>query len=252
MTTSTMTDHDGGRGRLMLHKWNNAEPSSVAVLVHGIAEHSGRYEHVAKALVDAGAVVYSPDQWGHGLSDGVPGIVDDVDAMAEDVSGVVSAAKSEYPGLPVAVIGHSLGGIIATRYAQKHPDGLDALVLSAPVIGGNAAIFGLLEMEQMPDVPIDPAFLSRDPSVGEAYLADPLVYTGPLRRESLVAIKESVANVAAGGGLGTLPTLWIHGEEDGLAPLAETQVAFDRIGGDRLESKVYPGAPRNLQRDEPG
>ncbi len=83
-------------------------------------------------------------------------------------------------------------------------------------------------------------------AVGEAYAADPLVYHGPLQRGSLVGIAEAVDDIAAGGGLGDLPTLWIHGDEDALAPLDETRPAFDVVGGTALESVVYPGARHEI------
>ena len=128
--------------------------------------------------------------------------------------------------MPSALLGHSLGGIIVTRLVQRGNHGLSALVLTGPVIGGNPAFEGLLAMDPIPDVPIDPAVLSRDPKVGEAYASDPLVYHGPLTRPTLQAIFAAVAAIADGPGLGSLPTLWLHGDEDGLAPLAPTRAAI--------------------------
>jgi alpha-beta hydrolase superfamily lysophospholipase len=119
---------------------------------------------------------------------------------------------------------------------------LSALVLSGPVIGGNPQLLGLVDLPEFPDVPIDPSVLSRDPETGRLYAEDPLVYHGPLRRETLQAIIDSIDAIAAGGDLGDLPTLWIHGEEDVLAPLAHARPAVERIRGSALEEKVYPGA----------
>jgi len=243
---STVSTIEGVRGRIALHTWGNDAASFVAVIAHGLAEHAGRYDHVARALVGAGAVVYAPDHWGHGRSDGEPGVVDDVEAIVRDLMQVIERAKSHHAGLPMALIGHSLGGLIATRYAQQCGDQLRALVLSGPAIGGNAALLGMLELETIPDVAIDPALLSRDEAVGEAYAADPLVYSGPLRRETLLGIKAAVAAVAEGGTLGSIPTLWIHGSDDGLVPVAETRPVFDRIGGTAVEHKIYPGARHEI------
>lgn len=253
-STSSTTTIDGHRGRLLLRSWSNEQLTFVALLVHGLGEHTGRYEHVAARLVRDGAVVYAPDHWGHGESAGEPGLVDDIDALAADLALVAERARAQHPGLPVVLIGHSLGGMIATRYAQQRPGELAALVLSGPVVGGNAAILGLLDLDELPAVPIDPAVLSRDPDVGRAYAEDPLVYHGPLQRGTLEAVRDSVATIAAGGGLGDLPTLWIHGEEDALAPYAETRPACERIGGSALEQKMYPGARHEIfnetNRDE--
>lgn len=109
-----------------------------------------------------------------------------------------------------------MGGIVAARYAQRWGDELAALVLSAPVIGGNPAFEQLLGMDPIPDVPIDPAVLSRDPAVGEAYAADELVYHGPFARATLESLIGAMSRIAEGPGLGDLPTLWIHGTEDAL------------------------------------
>jgi alpha-beta hydrolase superfamily lysophospholipase len=233
---------DGARGTIFVRRWDTSDPQRIVILAHGYGEHSGRYEHVARRLAADGAVVYAPDHHGHGRSDGERGLVDDIERIVDDLGAVVKLAGQQHPGLPTALLGHSLGGIIVTRFVQRGNHGLSALVLSGPVIGGNPAFEGLLAMDPIPDVPIDPAILSRDLSVGEAYASDPLVYHGPLSRPTLESIFAAVAAIADGPGLGALPTLWIHGEEDGLAPLEPTRAAIERIRGDELEEQIYPGA----------
>jgi len=153
----------------------------------GYGEHARRYDHLAERLVNDGAVVYAPDHFGHGRSQGERALVSDVDQLSTDLGRVRELAASEHPGLPLVLIGHSMGGLIATYYAQRHGDGLAALVISAPAIGRNPDIEALIEMDPLPDVPIDPDVLSRDPAVGRAYAEDPLVYHGPFRRETLQA-----------------------------------------------------------------
>ena len=145
-----------------------------------------------------GAVVYAPDHYGHGCSAGERALVEDVEVYVDDLHAVAFAGGDGTPGSPVVLIGHSLGGVIATRYAQRYMSELAALVLSAPVIGGNPAFEPLLAMDPMPEVPLDPAALSRDPAVGEAYAADPLVYHGPLLRGTLEGIFAAVQTIAAG------------------------------------------------------
>jgi alpha-beta hydrolase superfamily lysophospholipase len=232
----------GTRGTLLVRRWDTPHPKRIVVLVHGIGEHSGRYEHVATRLAADGAVVYAPDHHGHGRSDGERGLVDDIGGIVDDLARVVEKARSEHPGLPVAMLGHSLGGIIATRFVQRGEHGLSGLVLTGPVVGGNPGFEGLLAMDPMPDVPLDPAALSRDEAVGEAYANDPLVYHGPLARQSLVSIFAAVDAIRSGPGFGSLPTLWIHGEEDTLAPLAPTREAIERLRGDQFEEQIFPGA----------
>ena len=242
MPEATETTIDGARGKVVVNRWDAPEPKRIVVLAHGYGEHSGRYDHVARRLVADGAVVYAPDHHAHGRSDGEPGLVDDVEPVVDDLSEVLALARSEHPGLPVALLGHSYGGVIVTRLVQRGDHDLAALVLSGPVIGGNPAFEGLLDMDPMPEVPIDPAILSRDPAVGEAYTNDPLVYHGPLTKTTLQGIFAAVEAIAQGPSFGSLPTLWIHGEEDQLAPLAATRPAIEHVRGEQLEEHVYPGA----------
>jgi alpha-beta hydrolase superfamily lysophospholipase len=241
------------RGNLYVHTWSAERPRYVALIAHGVAEHAGRYEHVAARLVQGGAAVYAPDHRGHGRSDGTYGLVEDVEELVDDLHTVADHARAAHPGLAVVLIGHSLGGIIAARFAQRHPEELAALVLSAPAIGGNPDIEALLTMDPMPDVPLDPALLSRDPAIGEAYAADELVYHGPLLRPTLEAIFAAGRTVAAGPRL-AMPTLWLHGALDGLAPLNATQPVAEAIVGDTFERKVYGGAQHEIfnetNRDE--
>jgi alpha-beta hydrolase superfamily lysophospholipase len=238
-----------------VHRWSAAEPRCIVLIAHGYGEHAGRYEHVAQRLVeDLGASVHAPDHRGHGRTGGATGLVADGEAITSDLHEVSNAARAAHPGLPVALIGHSMGGLIATRYAQRFGDELAALVLSGPVIGGNPAFEQLLAMDPIPDVPIDPSVLSRDPSVGEAYAADELVYHGPFQRVTLEQLFAAIGRVAEGPSLGDLPTLWIHGSEDELVPLDVTRPAVERLRGTHFEEHIYEGARHEVfnetNRDE--
>jgi alpha-beta hydrolase superfamily lysophospholipase len=238
---------EGERGEVVVRRWDAAgEPTRVAVIAHGYGEHSGRYDHVAQRLAADGAVVYAPDHHGHGRSDGEMGLVDDVESLARDLRTVIELARSNHPSLPLVLVGHSLGGVIVTRYVQHGDHGLDALVLSGPVIGGNPGFEMLLQMDPIPDIPIDPAVLSRDPAVGEAYAADDLVYHGPFAKATLLGIFAAVEQINSGPSFGALPTLWIHGENDQLAPLDATRPAIEHVKGDSLEQHVYPGAAHEV------
>jgi alpha-beta hydrolase superfamily lysophospholipase len=232
----------GARGGLAVHRWRNGDPRYLVLLAHGLGEHARRYGHVAERLVADGAEVYAPDHYGHGRSDGDRAVVDDLATMVDDLHAVAGRARAEHAGLPTVLIGHSMGGVIAARYAQLYASELAALVLSGPPLGGNPAFEALLEMDPIPDIPIDPEILSRDPAVGLAYAEDPLVYHGPLTLTTLRGILAGVEAVAQGGTFGDLPTLWIHGEEDALAPLEPARAAIEQVRGERFQEKVYPEA----------
>ena len=235
----------GKHGSIYIHEWPATDPRYVALIAHGYGEHAGRYAHVAERLVADGAAVYAPDHYGHGRSDGPRATIDDVEDLVADLHAVAERARADHPDLPVVLIGHSLGGVVATRFAQEHGAELTALVLSGPVIGGNPAIEALLGLDPLPEVPLDPELLSRDPRVGEDYANDELVYHGPFQRGTIEAIILAGRTVASGPAL-EVPTLWLHGELDGLAPLDATRPVAEHIAGLAFEQKVYDDARHEI------
>ncbi len=243
----------GHAGTVFCRRWAGADPSYVVLLVHGYGEHTGRYRHVAERLVADGAVVYAPDHVGHGRSEGERVLVTDLERVCDDLRLLEQRARAEQPGLPVVLVGHSMGGLIAARYAQRYQHGLAAVVLSAPVLGRWEAVEQLLALEEIPDVPIDPSTLSRDAGVGEAYEADELVWHGPFKRPTLEALQQAMATVNDGGPV-AVPILWLHGEDDQLVPIGPSREGFTSLGGARAAHKTYPGARHEIlnetNRDE--
>jgi alpha-beta hydrolase superfamily lysophospholipase len=233
---------DGRHGDLAVREWPHPAPRCLALLVHGYGEHAGRYAEVATRLTGHGAVVYAPDHVGHGRSAGERVLIEDFEDVVTDVHTVADAARAAHPGLPLVLVGHSMGGLIAARYAQRYGAELTALVLSGPVIGAWELPGRLLAMEEIPDVPISPSALSRDPAVGAAYAADPLVWHGPMRRPTLEAFERTLDTVARGGDVGALPVLWLHGDDDRLVPLSGSRTGVERLSGGRLTERIFPGA----------
>jgi alpha-beta hydrolase superfamily lysophospholipase len=135
-----------------------------------------------------------------------------------------------------------MGGLIAARYAQRHGDELTALVLSGPVIGAWELPGRLLALDEIPDTPVNPAALSRDPAVGAAYAADPLVWHGPMKRPTVEAFARTLETVTKAGGIGPLPLLWLHGTDDRLVPLPGSRAGIGQLTGGDLTEHIYPGA----------
>ncbi|MEV6818700.1 lysophospholipase [Nocardiopsis dassonvillei] len=245
-----------GSGKLAARAWAPAEgePTWLAVLVHGYGEHLGRYHAVAEDLVQAGAVVYGADHRGHGGSSGERVLIEDYAGVVEDVHRLITQARTAYRTLPLVLIGHSMGGLIASRYAQTHPERLSALVLSGPVLGRWEALERIAAAEEIPDAPIDPSTLSRDPAVGEAYVADELVWHGPFKRATVNAMLTEIERGLAAGSVGPLPLLWVHGSDDRLVPLEGTRVGVMAIMGEDFTARVFPGARHEVfnetNRDE--
>lgn len=172
---------------LFWRSWVPAGPAGVLLLAHGLAEHSGRYGHVAAHFAARGWACYAVDQRGHGRSPGPRVHVAHFDLYVADVCALHRLAAARHPGLPVVLVGHSQGGLVALNYAYRYPGSLAGLVLSSPFLAVSpdlapprikraaAAVLLRIAPSLLLPNPIDVAWLSHDPAVGEAYARDPLV-----------------------------------------------------------------------------
>ncbi len=232
---------EGSEGRISVRVWEHPGARRVVVISHGYGEHIERYDHVARALRACGAAVYGPDHLGHGLSAGERVLITDVEHVVDDLLQVIERARATHPGLPVVLLGHSMGGLIATRVAQRagRPK-LAGLVLSGPAIGLGPVMAQMTEAGFV-DQPLDVAALSRDPAIGEAYAADPLVWHGAWKEQTLAALARAQDAVEQGRGFADLPLLWIHGTEDALVPIALTRPAVERLRGADFTAQEHEG-----------
>lgn len=232
--------HPGLDGAIVATKWDTAAPRYVVLLCHGYGEHMGRYEHVAVRFLADGAAVYGQDHRGHGRSAGERVLMTDAESLVEDFHALSDVAHRDHPGVPLVLVGHSMGGMLAARYLQRHGSEITAAVLSAPVITGGL-VRELLSLDELPTDPLDPNALSRDPAVGAAYAADPLVYHGGFRRRTLEAWDRMITTIA-GGGRFTVPVLWIHGTSDPLVNYEETADMWQELKGPVAAQRPYLGA----------
>ncbi|MDC0767192.1 alpha/beta hydrolase [Streptomyces sp. HD] len=237
---------DGSRGRIVVREWPNPRPRYVALVVHGYAEHVGRYAGVANVLVAHGAAVFGPDHIGHGRSAGERVVIEDFEDVVADLRAVADLARAAHPDVPLVLVGHSMGGLTAARFTQLYGAEVTALVLAGPVIGDWELPRRLLALDEIPDKPISPSALSRDPEVGAAYAADPLVWHGPMRRPTVEAFARMLGTVSKGGGIGRVPLLWLHGDDDRLVPLPGSRTGIEELRGDETTERIYAGARHDL------
>lgn len=257
--TTERSSFTGTRGRrIFWQSWSPAgdQPINAAVTIaHGYGEHLGRYEHVARRLVSEGYVVYALDHHGHGRSEGTRGRIDLADAVA-DLDQLVVTAGQQRPGKRQFLLGHSLGGAIALRYALAHQDRLNGMILSGPLaaLDGGAALtaIGKLLGRYAPSLPvsrIDPRWVSRDPSVVARYVADPLVYHRPVPAGSAREMLLHVETLPGETPRITLPTLLMYGTEDRLCPPRGAIMLADRLGSSDLTTHAYEGLYHEIMNE---
>src|SRR5258708_20185873 len=127
--------HSSDGLKLFTQRWETDGPArAVVVLVHGVAEHSGRYAALAGSLAARGIAVEAMDHRGHGRSEGRRVWVDRFDQYLEDFDTFMSQVRRRYPAKPLFIFGHSLGGTITTLYALEHKPQIRGIVLSAPAL----------------------------------------------------------------------------------------------------------------------
>ena len=137
--TATFSAADGTE---IFYRRYEAETEKARMIVaHGLGEHSGRYRNIVAPMLSEGVSIWAPDHRGHGRSGGRRGHVVRFDRYVEDLHQLVSLARKDLPaGRNCFLLGHSMGGLIAARYAQQHAAGIDALILSSPAIGMVVAV----------------------------------------------------------------------------------------------------------------
>lgn len=220
MTTATpLVTPDGVS--LQLRRWPSAGARGTALIVHGLGEHIGRYEHVAAWLTARGWQVVGFDQRGHGRSGGARGVIPTADALLEDLAQVIDAVRPAVG--PLVLLGHSMGGAVAAHFVALGRRALDGLVLSSPALAADLSLAQRMQLwvgeRVAPSLAqgngLDPQMIAHAPEVVQAYLADPLVHdriSARLARATLDA--GEVARAAA--ATWRVPTLLLYAGADKL------------------------------------
>ncbi|MDB5974201.1 MAG: alpha/beta hydrolase [Nevskia sp.] len=249
--------------RIYWQQWIPEKIQAVVVIAHGLGEHSGRYEHVAKSLVDSGYAVYAMDHRGHGNSGGPRAFVDRFSNAVDDINAIVDIVEEEQrpraKKRPIFLLGHSMGGALSLSYTIKFGERLSGLLLSGPavaldgappLIGPISKVLSLIA-PKLGLFPIDPRLVSRDPEMVAAYERDPLNAHGKVPARTLGEIVKFVEVLPALLPVIQLPLLVMHGGEDKLAGVAGSRMVMNRVSSQDKTLNVYDGLYHEIFNELP-
>lgn len=230
--------------------WPVAEAQRVVVLVHGLGEHSGRYEELAEFFNARATAVVALDHKGHGLSPGVRCHVDKFSDFLEPLSRLCSEAEQLYPGVPKVLLGHSLGGLISAAFLLEHQNLFESAVLSGPALGIDPlppiwqqkvtkVISALLP--KLGVMQLDAGQISRSADVVAAYQADPLVHNGKISARLVTELFATLALVSEKAATITLPIKVFHGESDVMTSPKLSQAFVGKVSSAMAEYQGYEG-----------
>lgn len=222
---STFIVSDGSN--LVVQEWpfqGKAQARGMVIIVHGLGEHVGRYNHVAAKLNEWGFSVCGYDQCGHGESAGLPGSLPTDTRLLDDLADFVDGTRAAMPeGMPLILLGHSMGGLVVGRFVSLSMRPVDGLVMSSPALDAGMSAVQKFLVSVLPKIApnlrvgngVKPQFISHDPAVVIDYQADPLVHD---------RISARLANFIATAGPATLahaphwtlPTLLLYAGDDHL------------------------------------
>lgn len=247
-TLSTFTASDGDN--LAVQDWHlpdEAQPRATVLVVHGLGEHGHRYDALARRLNGWGFAVRSYDQYGHGDSGGTRGALPQSARFIDDLADLVETTRNRAPGVPLVLLGHSMGGLVAASFVARGLLAVDGLVLSSPALATRLTPVQKLLMAVVPRIApnlvvgngLDPDYLSHDPAVVAAYRNDARVHdriTGRLAR----FIAEEGEWVRAAAPRWNVPTLLLYAGDDRLVdPEGSRQFAAGAPAG-LVTTRCFP------------
>lgn len=225
-------------------------PRAVLLIAHGLAEHSGRYQHFARFFVDRGFTVFALDHVGHGKSEGDRCHVGRFSEFTDGLILLLDKAREECPAIPVYLVGHSMGGLIASRFLIEHQSEFSGCVLSgaavqpAVVLSAVQRLLMRLFSKLLPKLrmlQLDASAVSRDPEVVERYQNDPLVFTGKVTARLLEQLFAAMDGIEDELSAIEVPILIQHGSRDGLALPEGSKMLHEKVGSRDKKLTIYEG-----------
>lgn len=243
-----------GAGERYRRLWLPTSPERAMILVHGYAEHTGRYDEMAMHFARRGFAVHAYDQAGHGRTRGPRGHVDRFERLIEELGEFVALVGREHPGLPITLVGHSMGGLVTAATASFLRPPVDRIVLSGALLRlddtgprqrlalGFARLLSLLAPRLGLSAGLDVQGLSRDPEVVRRYLEDPFVEDRMSARFA-AGLSRMAARVAAAAEQVDRPVLLLHGAADPICPPIASQAFHAGLAPEvaaRSRLRLYP------------
>jgi len=226
-----------------------AEPRGVVVIAHGFNSHSGQYGWAAEQFLDAGLAVYALDHRGRGKSEGERFHVENFADYVDDLATFIDLVKSQEPGLPVFLLGHSAGGVIASLYALDHQDELAGLISESFAFELPAPGFALALLKGIGRIAPHLRVLklknedfSRDPKVVETMNHDPLIAGESQTASTIAGLVRADEKLRNAFPHITLPLLIVHGTADKAAKPSGSQFFQDTAASGDKTLKLYQGA----------
>jgi acylglycerol lipase len=241
---------------LRTRHWPVVDPWASVLIIHGLGEHSGRYEHVGEHFAGARIEAFAYDHRGNGGSGGPRGDIDRWSTYHGDLGERLAAVRAASDGRPVVLYAHSMGGLIAAGYLLSDHPRPDLTVLTAPGLDSTLAawkqrlapLVGRIAPTLSIPNGVPSETLSRDPDVGRRLAADPLNGRTSTARFGAEALREQ-ARVREGARSIGGPTLVLHGLDDRLVPQSASAV-FEGAPG--VERRLYPGLRHELHNEPEG
>ncbi|MGA9047579.1 MAG: lysophospholipase [Dehalococcoidia bacterium] len=240
-----------GNTKLYWRCWlPDGQPKAVIIAVHGLGEHISRYNNLVNDVVPKGYAVYGLDHYGHGKSEGIRVFIPRFQVYLDDLKTFYDTVKKDNPGLKIFLLGHSMGGLIATAYAVEHQQELAGLIVSAPaVLPGESITSSTITLAKVLSAiapklgvqALDSSTLSRDKAVVEAYDNDPLVYRGKITARLGSELFTAMSGLEQRMPTITLPILIMQGSEDRLVNHEGSKLLYAKAGSQDKTLKIYDG-----------
>ena len=244
---------------IYIQNWLPENPAkAVLLIVHGLNEHSGRYDYFSNFFVNEGFAVYSMDLVGHGKSDGTRAFVKDFVNYIDDINLYLDKIKQLQPGSPIFLIGHSMGGLIGALLLIDYPDQFAGAVLSGSVVQVPDDVSPLfislgkfisLVLPKLGLLKIDLSGLSRNPDVVQAYKDDPLVNSGKFTARVSAEMNKSFDRVAVEGSRIKSPVLILHGGSDRIVNPACSHFLYALVSSDIKKLIIYDSFYHEIYND---